>query len=75
MLPDYLDTFGFHVELTKKISPSLLANTDVFVVMNFNEEWQRENHALISDYVRKGGTLMVFADHTDMSGLMKSSND
>jgi hypothetical protein len=75
VLPDYLDAFGFQVELTKKISPSLLANTEVFVVMNFNEEWQREDYALLNNYVKKGGTLMVFADHTDMSGLMKGSND
>ena len=75
VLPDYLESFGFRVEGTKKISKAMLTNADVFVVINFNEKWKEEEYFILNDYVRQGGTLMVFADHTDMSGLMKGSND
>ncbi len=74
VLPDYLETFGFQVELTKDISTSVLEKADVIVLMNFNETWEKERYAVLNDYVRKGGALMVFADHTDMSGLMKQTN-
>ena len=75
VLPDYLESFGFRVELSKDRSKEVLTNPDVFVVINFNEQWKQEDYSILNDYVRQGGTLMVFADHTDMSGLMKGSND
>ena len=75
VLPDYLRSFGFEVELAKDVSSGVLEDADVFVVMNFNEKWEEEKYVLLSNYVKNGGTLMVFADHTDMSDLMKRSND
>jgi hypothetical protein len=75
VLSDYLESFGFCVERTDDISKRILANADVFVVMNFNETLEEEDYCLVNDYVKRGGTLMVFADHTDMSGLMKGSNN
>ncbi len=75
VLADYLKSFGFDVKLTKEISSSILADTDAFVVMNFNDKWEKDDYALLNDYIKKGGTLMAFADHTDMAGLMKRTND
>ncbi|MDY6950981.1 MAG: hypothetical protein SWE60_05680, partial [Thermodesulfobacteriota bacterium] len=75
VLADYLESFGFRVERTEDISKATLENAHIFVVINFNEKWEEEDCSILNDYVRQGGTLMVFADHTDMSGLMKGSND
>jgi hypothetical protein len=75
VLRDYLESFGFHVETTKEVSAVTLSNADAFVVMNLNEKWPKEDYTTLNDYVHQGGTLMVFADHTDMAGLMEGSND
>ena len=75
VLPDYLRSFGFDVQVKKEISQTVLSNSDVFVMMNINEDLGNSVRALLNDYVKNGGALMLFADHTDMSGLMKWSNE
>lgn len=74
VLPDYLRSFGFDVKMTKEISEAVLSNSDVFVLINFNEDIGQDVRDLLNGYVKKGGTLLLFADHTDMSGLMARSN-
>jgi len=75
VLPDYLRSFGFDVQVKKEISQAVLSNSDVFVLMNIDEDLGNSVRALLNDYVKNGGALMLFADHTDMSGLMKWSNE
>jgi len=43
-------------------------------MINMNEEPGSGVLDLLNGYVNNGGTLMLFADHTDMSGLMTWSN-
>jgi hypothetical protein len=75
VLPDYLRSFGFDVQVTKEISETVLSDSDVFVIININEDLGNSVRDALNDYVKNGGALMLFADHTDMSGLMKWSND
>lgn len=73
-LPAFLRACGFEVTLTDSISAPMLKETDVFVVINFGDRRDVQEHNLINRFVHDGGTLMVFADHTNMGHLMEESN-
>lgn len=59
----------------EKITSSLLENTAVFVIANLNVSLSEEEHTILWEYVRNGGSLLVLGDHTDVGGMQTPLND
>lgn len=59
----------------EEITRPLLENAAVFVIANLNKSFSREEHTVIWEYVRNGGSLLVIGDHTDVGGMQTPLND
>jgi hypothetical protein len=69
-LTDYMT-----ISETKRITGDLLDDAEVFVVTNLNISFSEEEQAVIWEYVRNGGSLLVLGDHTDVGGIQTPLND
>lgn len=74
MVPKYLDTFGFEVDIVPSLEEVAWNDTDIVVLVNFNEELNPAAHEKVADFVRAGGALSIVGDHTDMQGIATRMN-
>jgi len=75
--PKYLEAMGYHPLILNEetlLSPAILEETQVLVVINLKEQFSDEHQQMIWRYVAKGGSLLVLGDHTDLMGIMKPLN-
>ncbi len=59
---------------SQEITKEILDDVDVFVVINLNETFSTDEHNVIWNFVKNGGSLLVLGDHTDISGMQGSLN-
>jgi len=74
MLPEYLESFGFKVNIVPSIQDVIWDETDVVVLINFNEEIEPEISIKARNFVTDGGSLCIIGDHTDMEGITRRMN-
>jgi hypothetical protein len=76
LLPFYLRASGFSIATAQGEVPSAgeLENTDVLVLINNPRKWTADERAMIEGYVRRGGSLLVLGDHTNVFGLQEGFN-
>ncbi len=68
-LPDVLAAWRFPLTVSSSaISPALLAEHDVLVVMNPKANYAAAEHQAIWDFIARGGGLLVLGDHTNILG-------
>jgi hypothetical protein len=60
---------------SQEITNNLFDDADVFVVTNLNISFSAAEHAVIWDFIRNGGSLLVLGDHTDVGGIQTPLND
>lgn len=69
-MPCYLEKLGYEIEhLTPEKLKTLeesLADADVFVVINLNESFSLNERNSIRKFVKNGGGLLIFGEHTNM---------
>lgn len=76
LLPQYLQSFGYNVELINEtLTSTNLERNDVVVFINLGETFSDDNLTLIWNYVNNGGALLVLGDHTDIGGIMHPLNN
>jgi hypothetical protein len=63
-LPQFLASMGFSVEKADAISPDVLKEARILVMINVDRELPREALAAIWNFVDKGGSLLLLGDHT-----------
>jgi hypothetical protein len=69
-LTDYI-TFVESTEVTS----DLMKDIDIFVLININKSFSIDEKQVIWEYVKKGGSLLVLGEHTDVGGVQKPLND
>lgn len=69
-LTDYMT-----ISESQEITDNLFDDTAVFVVTNLNISFSAAEHAVIWDFIRNGGSLLVLGDHTDVGGIQTPLND
>lgn len=74
LLPRYLNQSGFRTRTIETISPAVLAETDVLVMINLNQHLNKAELFSVWEFVRHGGGLLLLGDHTDIAGSMKQFN-
>ena len=60
---------------SSNITSDLLADIDIFVVINLNKSFSLSEHKTIWKFVENGGSLLVLGDHTAVGGIMNPLND
>lgn len=71
---EYLKRTTLSYSIVNKVDQKSLSNTQVLVICNLDRRLSETEIQAILDYVRKGGGLLVFGDHTDISGVMQNTN-
>ena len=66
-LPGFLRQLGFEVELGERLDEATLSGAGIAVVFNPDEKISDEEHAALWDFVRRGGSLLVIGEHTQLS--------
>jgi len=56
------------------ITSDLLADIDIFVVINLNTTFSPSEHEAIWNFVENGGSLLVLGDHTNIDGMTSPLN-
>lgn len=74
MVPDYLDAFGFQVYITPSLKDVVWETTDIVVLVSLNEEFDTSFAEDIAEYVKRGGSLCIVGDHTDIEGTTTVMN-
>lgn len=75
LLPEYLERDGYEIAyLRKEIEPEDLTDVDVFVTINASTDWDSAELEAVWSFVRRGGSLLVLGDHTDVEGSQDSQN-
>lgn len=77
LLPQYLQSTGYQTFVLEKdvtVKSNILEDTQVFVVINLNVQFSEDERTKIWNYVKKGGSLLVLGDHTDLEGTMNPLN-
>ncbi|MCS7266301.1 MAG: hypothetical protein NZ805_15895, partial [Armatimonadetes bacterium] len=75
MLPRYLQALGCQkVYRTKKLTDEILSQTDVLMIFTPMRMPMAEEVQKVEKFVRQGGGLAVFSDHTDLEGIMARLN-
>jgi hypothetical protein len=64
-----------NVREINSITKSTLENAAVFVVSNLNVSFSEQEQSIIWDYVKKGGSLLVIGDHTNVGGIQGPLNE
>ena len=78
LLPKHLNNYGHHVSILdddENITNNTFKNIDVFVVINLDKNFSTKEFNLIWNFVANGGSLLVLGDHTDVGGIMNTSNN
>lgn len=73
----HLHSMGYQTLILNKeanVTPRILENTHVFVVINLDVQFSVEERQRVWNYVAEGGSLLVLGDHTDLKGMMKPLN-
>ncbi|HIH00088.1 MAG TPA: hypothetical protein HA258_05840 [Thermoplasmata archaeon] len=60
---------------TSQVSVSLLDDATIFVVSNLNVSFSEQERSIIWEYVKKGGSLLVIGDHTNVGGMQEPLNE
>lgn len=77
LFPKYLHSMGYQtltLNREEKVTPNILEETDVFVVINLDTQFSDEEQQMVWEYVSEGGSLLVLGDHTDLEGTMEPLN-
>lgn len=75
MLPHYLRALGCRkVRLVRKVTDGILRQTDVLLIFTPMRMPTMEEVRKVARFVRQGGGLAVFSDHTDLEGIMARLN-
>jgi hypothetical protein len=75
MLPKYLAAQGYQTEQRDRpLTVQSLKDKDVLVIINPQQLWPPEEMEAVWDFVRRGGSLLVLGDHTDIKGTRASLN-
>jgi len=70
MLRDYIESLGAECMISPDLSAYTIADADLLILLYPNEPWEPSEPGRpgqlerIHDFVRRGGTLAVFGDHT-----------
>lgn len=66
----YLENIGYEVEELNATNPhslkDALKNANILIMINLKKAFQSDELNNISDFVRNGGGLLIFGDHTSM---------
>ncbi|MFW0859252.1 MAG: hypothetical protein AAGB97_03595 [Dehalococcoidia bacterium] len=73
-VPKYLEAFGFEVDIVASLEEVAWKDTDIVVLINFNEELDPAVYEKVAGFVRSGGSLCIVGDHTDMQGIATRMN-
>jgi len=74
-LPDYLNAMGYNVTIiNKNISTYPIEKLDILILINPNNSFSKHDYDTIWSFVRRGGSLLVLGDHTDLAGIQKPLN-
>lgn len=57
------------------ITRELLSDATIFVVINLNTSFSPDEKTVIWDFVKRGGSLLVLGDHTNVGGIQTSLNN
>ncbi len=60
---------------SSQVTTSLLQDATVFVVSNLNISFTAQERSVIWEYVRRGGSLLVIGDHTNVGGMQEPLNE
>lgn len=74
LLPAYLNQAGFRARTVDTLTPAVLAESDVLVMINLNRQLKKAELFSVWEFVRHGGGLLLLGDHTDIAGSMKQFN-
>ena len=76
LLPVYCRAEGYEFGVIDKdaIGDADLANAQILILINSPKPWDDSERRAVSDFVARGGSLLVLGDHTDVFGLMKGFN-
>jgi len=74
MLPHYLRSLGYTVQIDSSFSPGQLHGVGVVVLINLNEMIPSGEKESLQNFVREGGSLLVMGDHTGLGGIMEPLN-
>ena len=64
MLPKYIESLGGNCLISPKLSAEDLSDADVLILLYPNERWEKGQLERIWQFVRAGGSLAVFGEHT-----------
>ena len=64
MLPVLLESFGAECRVSADLSPTDVQDADALVLIFPDEPWQQGQLERIYQFVRAGGSLLVFGEHT-----------
>jgi len=76
LLPVYARANGIEFNVLDKddVTDDDLREAQVFVLINSPKTWAGTEKAAVLNFVRRGGSLLVLGDHTDVFGLMRGFN-
>jgi len=75
LFPEYLAESGHDVVRVAEVSAETLTGADLAVIINPGEPFTPEDKDLLESFVRYGGGLLILGDHTNIGGIMDSTND
>lgn len=73
-LPFYTEIFGFDTDIVSSMQSVNWGKSDCVILINYNKKIEYEQIELIKNYVKNGGSLLIFCDHTNIGNNMKSIN-
>ncbi len=75
-LPFFLLKFGYNVSLIDEdyIEQSSIKDAQILILINSAKDWDESELLVVDEFVKRGGTLLVFGDHTNVFGLQDSLN-
>ena len=60
---------------SNKVTANLLQDIDIFVITSINKTFSIDEKEVIWDFVKKGGSLLVSGDHTNVGNTQEPLND
>lgn len=60
---------------SNNITANLIEDIDIFVITNINKTFSKDEKEVIWDFVKKGGSLLVSGDHTNVGNTQEPLND
>jgi len=74
LIPDYLRWSGFNVNLADTLSPEVMNNAGVVVIVNLMDSLSEPEESALHRFVEEGGSLLLLGDHTGMQNIRDPSN-